>query len=65
MIRRELYEVSSRRGDESSRLQGETSAAGSRTSPESLNWHEELMPFPVVSLNRVFSLGKEFRFFRE
>jgi len=40
MIRRELYEVSSRRGDESSRLQGETSAAGGRTSPESLNWHE-------------------------
>ena len=40
VVRREGHEVSSRRGEESSRLQGETSAAGSRTSFRSLNWHE-------------------------
>src|SRR5229473_7623034 len=40
IVRREGYEISSRRGDESSRLQGETSAAGSRTSLQTLNWHE-------------------------
>jgi len=37
---REGYEVSSGRGDESSRFQGETSAAGSRMSPLTLDWHE-------------------------
>ena len=37
---REGHEISSRRRDESSRLQGETSAAGSRTSLQTLNWHE-------------------------
>jgi hypothetical protein len=63
MMRRELCEVSSRRGDESSRLQSETSAAGSRTSPPSLNWHGwNSCP---SRFNRVFSLEKEFRFFRE
>ncbi len=40
MVRRECYEVSPRRGDESSRLQKRTSAAGSRASFETLNWHE-------------------------
>ena len=39
-VRRECYEISSGRGDESSRLQGETSAAGSRASSLTLNWHE-------------------------
>ena len=38
--RRERHEVSSGRRDKSSRLQSETSAAGSRTSSVSLNWHE-------------------------
>jgi hypothetical protein len=38
--RREGYEISSGRGDEPSRLQGETSAAESRTSLPTLNWHE-------------------------
>jgi hypothetical protein len=37
---RESHEIGSGRGDESSRLQGETSAAGSRTSALTLNWHE-------------------------
>ena len=37
---RESNEVSSRRGEQSSRLQEQTSAAGSRTSPPTLNWHE-------------------------
>lgn len=37
---REGYEVSPRRGEESSGLQEQTSAAGSRTSPQTLNWHE-------------------------
>jgi hypothetical protein len=40
MVRRERHEVGSRRGDESSRLQKRTSAAGSRASFETLNWHE-------------------------
>jgi hypothetical protein len=40
MESRESHEVSSRRGDESSRLQERTSAAGSRASLQSLNWHE-------------------------
>jgi hypothetical protein len=40
MVRRERHEVSSRRGYESSRLQEQTSAAGSRMSFRSLNWHE-------------------------
>ena len=63
IMRRELCEGSFRRGDESSRLQSETSAAGSRTSPPSLNWHGwNSCP---SRFNRVFSLGKEFRFFRE
>ena len=39
-VRREGHEISSRRGDESSGLQGETSAAESRASLQSLNWHE-------------------------
>ena len=39
-VGRERCEISSRRGDESSRLQGETSAAGSRASFKTLNWHE-------------------------
>jgi hypothetical protein len=38
--RREGYEIRSRRGDESSRLQEQTSAAESRTSLQALNWHE-------------------------
>jgi hypothetical protein len=38
--RGERHEISSRRRDESSGLQGETSAAGSRTSSLTLNWHE-------------------------
>jgi len=38
--RREGHEVSSRRRDESSRLQSGTSAAGSRASLSTLNWHE-------------------------
>jgi hypothetical protein len=37
---REGYEVSSGRGNESSRLQGQTSAAESRASLPTLNWHE-------------------------
>jgi hypothetical protein len=37
---REGYEIRSGRRDESSRLQGETSAAESRAYPESVNWHE-------------------------
>jgi len=37
---REGHEISSGRRDESSRLQGETSAAVSRTSSLTLNWHE-------------------------
>ena len=40
MKRRECHEISSRRRDESSRLQGKPSAAESRASSESLNWHE-------------------------
>jgi hypothetical protein len=38
--RRGRHEISSRRRDESSRLHGKTSAAGSRTSLSTLNWHE-------------------------
>ncbi len=38
--RREGYEIRSRRGDEPSRLQEQTSAAESRTSLQTLNWHE-------------------------
>jgi hypothetical protein len=38
--RREGQEISSKRGEESSRLQGKTSAAESRTSFQTLNWHE-------------------------
>jgi hypothetical protein len=40
VVRREGHEVSSRRGNEPSRLQERTSAAESRTSLETLNWHE-------------------------
>ena len=40
MVCRERHEVRSRRGDDSSRLQGETSAAKSRASLPTLNWHE-------------------------
>ncbi len=40
MISRERHEIGPRRGDESYRLQGETSAAESRTSLQTLNWHE-------------------------
>ena len=40
MPRRERHEISSRRGEESSRLQEQTSPAGSRASVWSLNWHE-------------------------
>jgi hypothetical protein len=36
----EGHEIRSRRGKESSRLQERTSAAGSRTSSSTLNWHE-------------------------
>jgi hypothetical protein len=36
----ERHEISSSRGDESSRFQEQTSAAGSRMSFRSLNWHE-------------------------
>jgi len=36
----ESYEISSRRGEESSRFQERTSAAESRTSFQTLNWHE-------------------------
>jgi len=39
-VRGESYEISSGRGYESSRLQGETSAAESRASFKTLNWHE-------------------------
>jgi hypothetical protein len=38
--RREGHEISSGRRDKSSRLQSETSAAGSRTSSVTINWHE-------------------------
>jgi hypothetical protein len=37
---RERHEISSRRGEEPSRLQRQTSAAESRMSFETLNWHE-------------------------
>jgi hypothetical protein len=40
VVRREGHEVSSRRGNEPSRLQERTSAAESRTSLETLNWYE-------------------------
>jgi hypothetical protein len=40
MVRGEGYKICSVWGDESSRLQGETSAAGSRESLSTLNWHE-------------------------
>jgi len=40
MVCREGHEVSSGRRDESSRLQGGTSAAESRASLRTLNWHE-------------------------
>ena len=40
MKRRESDEISSRRGDESSRLQKQISAAESRMSFRSVNWHE-------------------------
>ena len=40
MVSREGHEINSRRGDESSRLHSETSAAKSRTSLSTLNWHE-------------------------
>jgi hypothetical protein len=40
VVRRERHEVSSRRGDEASRLQEQTSAAESRASVQTLNWHE-------------------------
>jgi hypothetical protein len=40
VVRRECNEISSRRGKESSRLQKRTSAAESRASFETLNWHE-------------------------
>jgi hypothetical protein len=40
VVRREGHEVSPGRGDEASRLQEQTSAAGSRVSFHTLNWHE-------------------------
>ena len=40
VVSRKRHEVSSGRTEESSRLQSETSAAGSRTSLQTLNWHE-------------------------
>jgi hypothetical protein len=56
---REGHEISSRRGDESSRLQGETSAAGSRTSLQTLNWHEwNSCPSRLNFLASVLALGK-------
>ena len=57
--RREGHEIGSGWRDESSGLQGETSAAGSRTSSsDSKLARVELVPFPVVFLARVFVLGK-------
>src|SRR2546423_12576759 len=38
--RRKRHEISSGRGEKPSRLQEQTSAAGSRTSLRTLNWHE-------------------------
>ncbi len=59
IVRREGYEISSRRGDESSRLQGETSAAGSRTSLQTLNWHEwNSCPSRLFS-TRIFSIWEK------
>ena len=40
VVCRERHKIGSGRGDKSSRLQEQTPAAGSRTSPPSLNWHE-------------------------
>jgi len=40
VVRCESHEIGSRRGDESYRLQRQTSAAESRASIRSLNWHE-------------------------
>jgi hypothetical protein len=40
MVGREGHEISSRRGEEPSRLQKRTSAAESRTSLQTVNWHE-------------------------
>ena len=55
---RERHKVSSRRGDESSRLQRETSAAGSRGFTQTKSARVELVPFPVISLTEFFVLGK-------
>jgi|GEM_PF-5385223 len=53
------HEVSSGRGEESSRLQSEPSAAKSHTCSSTLNWHEWNVPFPVVFLMTCFVSGKE------
>ncbi len=54
----ESHEVSSRRGDESSRLQGETSAAESRTSIQTLDWHEWNSCLPGYFFAKIFVSGK-------
>jgi hypothetical protein len=56
---REGYEVSSGRGNESSRLQGQTSAAESRASLPTLNWHEwNSCPSRLFFLLRGFVSGR-------
>jgi len=56
---RECHEISTGRGDESSRLHGETSAAESRASFETLNWHEwNSCPSRLFSAQR-FSFWEE------
>jgi hypothetical protein len=53
-VRRERHEISSGRGDESSRFQEQTSAAESRTSVSTLNWHEwNSCPSRLFLLRRV------------
>ena len=52
------HEVSSGRRDESSRLQGETSAAGSRASLHPKLARVELVPFPVNFVASIFRFGK-------
>jgi hypothetical protein len=53
VVRRKSHEIGSRWRDESSRLQGETSAAESRTSVSTLNWHEwNSCPSRLILLRR-------------
>jgi hypothetical protein len=64
VVCREGDEVGSGRGYESSRLQSETSAAGSRESLQTLNWHEwNSCPSRLFFFGVLFVVGKGFGHF--